>query len=591
MAKKQIVCPNCGAPLKSSRLLEVECPYCGSKFQNPLNKKNGDNRIIKTIIPFSKDEEYLKECLYSCIINDDDTPIDFFDKLKITSAEQYYLPMYLFSGAYEADWSCTVVYQRKNNQGNYYDEYQPANGVAKGDFHKLVLASYGLDLPREVRDYVDVLSFSSELATKTDGFTPSFLIDADGNDIPVVSLDLSPTEAWNKDSLRNSIHDNAEHAVFNQTRNWTTIDKSVSVNYNGEFKDLILVPVWYAKYTYKDQEYYFAMDGSGSNFDYSHPKSFKSQGRFLKLIGRFLLMVGLLVVIIYPLSKIAGAGPQIAVALLGGIILAVRFVFEAAKSSEDMTAIKQIGKAKFCKEVKPDGVSSNYLSYKRTNQILMWCLIAIIAGWCYHSYSVNQRNEQDKLMQEQRLLEQTQNNIKQITPDLFFNQSKDKIGHLRQDIRKDLRKFGFEEDNQQYSFGEEMFTFYATDGKPILTIVLNGSSGLGYSNSEDDIKSVVIRLRDERLAGSFISDFKKQLTDKGFDVSNIKSELNRTRPQNAFIRIGKKKHVESIMTADLYAGDYLAWDAVVFKNDNILGVSIECFSKDETKGAPTSFLK
>ena len=121
------------------------------------------------------------------------------------------------------------------------------------------------------------------------------------------------------------------------------------------------------------------MNGQGGNFDYSYPKDSTDETRGWKVVGRFFLMVGLLIGIV-AYTKIIDL--SILACIIGVIILTWRFLIEWGKSSEDLSAIKEIGRAKFCGEKIPN-VSSNYASFKRTNQVLMWLLILAFGSWCF----------------------------------------------------------------------------------------------------------------------------------------------------------------------------------------------------------------
>ena len=197
MAAKQIQCPNCGATIQASQLAEVECPYCGSKFENPLNKKS-EGSVIKKIIPFSLSANDVKEMLFKEFVYKDDVAKDIFDKLQIHTLKQYYLPMYLFYGNYRADWSCTVIYEQKDKQGNKIEEYRPASGTATGNFSKLTLAcGAGRNLPQGLKRYANVLEWTSKLDSKRTKFETSYLVGENKEAIEVIESNITKKEAWN----------------------------------------------------------------------------------------------------------------------------------------------------------------------------------------------------------------------------------------------------------------------------------------------------------------------------------------------------------------------------------------------------------
>ena len=197
MAAKQIQCPNCGASIQASQLAEVECPYCGSKFENPLNKKS-EGSVIKKIIPFSLSANDVKEMLFKEFVYKDDVAKDIFDNLQIHTLKQYYLPMYLFYGKYRADWSCTVIYEQKDKQGNKIEEYRPASGTATGNFSKLTLAcGAGRNLPQGLKRYANVLEWTSKFDSKRTKFETSYLVGENKEAIEVIESNITEKEAWN----------------------------------------------------------------------------------------------------------------------------------------------------------------------------------------------------------------------------------------------------------------------------------------------------------------------------------------------------------------------------------------------------------
>ena len=382
MAKKQIQCPNCGATLQSTQLVEVECPYCGSKFRNPLNTKNDKASVIKTIIPFKVTEKEVKQAVFQKFISKEDVPQDIFDNLKIISVEQYYLPMYHFSGRFEADWSCTIIYTHTDKQGNTHEELKPANGTASGNFSKLSLAYSGNEIPGRLINYARVLSYTAQLYSKSTKFAPSHLVGKHGTNINVIEPNKNSNACWESKALQDEIDNEAKSAANHQTSGWRTQDYRVSTHWQSDYQDLMLVPVWFGRYTYNDEEYFFAIDGQGGNLDYTYPKDTTNELRGWKIVGRFFLMVGLLL-------WIAGVtnihGMKVIIGIIGVGFLTWRFFIEYGKSSDDLSSIKRIGKAKFCGERIPNS-SSNYVQYKRNNQVLMWVFILVFGTWCFGTY-------------------------------------------------------------------------------------------------------------------------------------------------------------------------------------------------------------
>ena len=386
MAKKQILCPNCGAQLKKSQLIEMTCPYCGSKIKNPLNKLKGGGEIIGSIVPFNVSKTHVMEAIFSEFINKNKIPQDIFDKLEIVSIEQYYLPMRRFCGSFEADWSCTVVY-RTYSQGNSYEERRPASGTARGNFAKMVLAHNGQDMPNGIQNFVNVISITSELHDSIKKIEQSYLQDENGSDIRVIQSNLTIDDCWNDKSLEKEIVNVAHDAARSQTSSWDTRDFRSSERWRYNYTDLILMPIWYLRYKYDGQEYYFIMDGQDGHFYYTWPEDDTSGSRLLKLFLRLSLMVAILVIFLVSIKDAISKSiePISVFASTGGFILIGLFILEYSESSKELSSIKKIGLAKFRNETPPD-ISVNYVRFKRINQILMWVLIGVVAVWSCIAY-------------------------------------------------------------------------------------------------------------------------------------------------------------------------------------------------------------
>ena len=583
MAAKQIQCPNCGASIQASQLAELECPYCGSKFENPLNKKS-EGSVIKKIIPFSLSANDVKEMLFKEFVYKDDVAKDIFDKLQIHALQQYYLPMYLFYGNYRADWSCTVIYEQKDRQGNKIEEHRPASGTATGNFSKLTLAcGAGRNLPQGLKRYANVLEWTSKLDSKITKFEASYLVGENRDAIEVIESNITEKEAWNKSALQSSIEKDAKDAAHSQIPNRVIENYHVTANWKGSRGELVLVPVWYGSYAYDGEEHFFAIDGRGTNFDYSYPHDSTDEVRGWKVVGRFFLMVGLLIGII-AFTSIKQTIPVI-IALLGAVALTIRFVMEYNKSSDDLIAIKQVGKARFCGEEIPNS-SSNYVQFKRTNQTAMWVLIALIATWCFGAKMVEDNQWKQQQAEEQALFDNSKKTMNQITPDLFFHKSDSQIGHLRQDIVSQLTRLGFVKDeehpNQVVLSTSEVYSLYMNDGdSPIMQIILNDQPH-GLVENKNEIRDICIKIYDLTLADEFMSAFKDNIERNGFVVAsdiNIKPTipLGTSLPisinSDSYIRIGKTVRKQGFFSEELYFN----YDVVEFKK-GYNEAEIACYS-------------
>ena len=380
----KIICPNCGAQLEVSQLMVVDCPFCGSKFGNPLVRESGNHEIIEKIVPFRTSSAQVMEVVFNEFIRWDKIPQDIFDDLEIVSVEQYYLPMYIFSGRYTADWSCTVVYTRYVNNKSVED-LRPANGTATGYFSKLVLANNGNYLPNGIHKYANVMELTSDINACITKFDASYLIGENGTNINVIQSNLSKDACRNNKLLKEKISDEAYSAAKSQTSGWNTRDFRVSPRWSYNYSELVLMPFWYVRYKYDDQEYFFVLNGADPGFTkcaYTFPEDNTSKLRIWKIVGRGSLMIGLCACMsFFAEDLLKNYSYLFYICLFAIVFLIIRFVLEADKFSEELSSIKLLGKAKFCNEPMPElpDATHNYLRFKRNNQIMTWGLIAIMA--------------------------------------------------------------------------------------------------------------------------------------------------------------------------------------------------------------------
>lgn len=594
MKTKQIECPSCGAPIEATQLLELECPYCGSKFENPRSKDDEGENIIKQIIPFTQSEEDLREQLFDSFVTNRGIPTDIFDSLKLLSLKQYYLPMASFSGSYETSWSCTIVYRHKNKDGEEYKEYHPHSGVTYGDFDN-VLAFVGEDegLPSELTTYLyqSAPSWNGEyICSKSVPFDSSLLLDKEGNGISTVSLDLLDGDDR---FIRASgyVYNCAHRHAYRQCSgglNGSVEDFDDSTRVTHRLDGIFLVPVWYGEYSYNGERYTYAMGDQGGNFELSSPQDSTDDIRGWKLFGRFALMLGLLLGIFLISKADISKDWSVWVCGIGAIILTGRFIKESDKSTEELTGIKKVGRAKFCGEKVPSE-SSNYVSYKRTNQVLMWLLVLMFGFWRVGDYIVQDYKESQAQAQEQRILNHVKD-IARVLPKIFFYHSKERIGHIRQDVRENLIKFGFVREEEELGNPvTEKYTIYSAD-IPLMSVFLDLSNSR-FSNSSDEIKSIKVSTKSTKLSGDFhnqlsevfTEELKSQLTSMGYEIKKSipTGVYDQPKPLGSYMLIGKEVVQKGMFALnDKYYATYNAVDLDSGSWDN----DINFYAKDELEG-------
>ena len=141
---KQLKCPSCGATLNQSfhGQLIVECPYCHQQVVNTDAYKTSNEGDEPRILKFNFEVKDVVKLMVDNISNDQSVPTGIFDKMRISTIKQYYVPMYIFEGTFRAPWTSEIERkekrQRINSEGkveDYYETlYDSRNGEAVGNF-------------------------------------------------------------------------------------------------------------------------------------------------------------------------------------------------------------------------------------------------------------------------------------------------------------------------------------------------------------------------------------------------------------------------------------------------------------------------
>lgn len=584
---RSIICPNCGALHEPSQLSEIHCDYCGSNFENPKNVEK-DEPVIDKIIPFDSSSEDVRRKLFEKFIRNEKIPTDIFDKLKIISIEQFYFPVYQITGDYKADWSCTVIYHHKDRQGNEYDEHRPANGVVTGYFSKFTLAINNQNLPKWLRASVDVVD-SDRYESKIVDFSSKHLVSETGNDIQVIDKDLSEDEVWNKNSLERTIFHDARNAALAQTSDWKIEDFDANSEYSGSVGDLLLFPVWYLRYSYDGQDYFFVTDGIGINSGSTYPKDFKGDVRQWGIFGRFFLAAIILVVGL-SLMGAPDDGFFLTFIIVGAIFLIYRYAKELAKTTEDLKVAKQVGRAKFLNEEIPN-VSSNYNSYKRDNKILTWCFVLIVLFFGGANFAIKRNIIYKNEERVEKLYEMNKKGVESIMPNIIFQSSNNEIGHFRQDLKKKIIEVGFVEDsscpNTECVFGGERYSL-SYNGEKFASVFFNTSvynyPSVEYGNPKDEIYDFTIKIYDKAERVPFLNKFEPGLEQMGFeDKEKMTNQIEGVnllslRHGKAYIRIGKIEEPKDDFLYTYLNKRQANWDGVVI--DSVLNeLKIVCYSK------------
>lgn len=269
-------CKKCGYPLSKLNPFVgvIVCPMCKQSHVNPTFEEKS-MPVPERIIPFKADEEAFSNALIDCLVNADFVPKDIFDHIRTNSLIKTYLPMYLYEGKYQASWSCEVAYEATeigtNLSGDRLKEkkvkkYQPTSGTSQGNFAFLCLAHEDEDIPNELREFASTFPYHIQ---DSKPFDPAIL--QQEQDAQVLYFNADSDVVWNKygDEL---VAQFAEERAKEQLNGQDIKNFSVSSSYDLSHKGRnIMVPFWFVYYTYKDNTYYYMMDGLGEHDAYNAP--------------------------------------------------------------------------------------------------------------------------------------------------------------------------------------------------------------------------------------------------------------------------------------------------------------------------------
>ena len=263
---KKIGCGNCGAELMFSPGTQLSlCNFCGSEFQieTAIDSKV---KTVNSILPFSTTPNQFEIAALKWLSEGDYTPDDILEGSLFNNQVGMYLPMWLFTGKYDGEWSASSGYDR---QEEYWDksfdgkklvkktrtvtDWRPSNGNCKGNFTFLATASNESSVPRSVKDFSHGVEFNAgELKDFKLEYTQGFSL---------IELELENDEAWNYHG-----ESQANSYVESQSRQRIPGDRYkdfyVNAVYDINTKLSCYVPFWLRNYNYNESEFYLYMDGT-----------------------------------------------------------------------------------------------------------------------------------------------------------------------------------------------------------------------------------------------------------------------------------------------------------------------------------------
>lgn len=274
-------CPSCTRQISSFNQfsLTVKCPSCGTIIKNPMIDSKAVS-IPERIIPFTSDENTFERAMIDALVNTDYVDKHVFEGINTDNVFRAYLPMYLYEGTYNSSWSCESSYtdQQVKISRNILDsgktlstkevkKWRPQNGTATGNFAFLCLANENEnDLPKELREFTKLFPYNVMCSKEFN----AQLLEGQDNQV-TIDKNADATLVWQRHG-QGMVDQTAEQAALNQIGNQEIRNFRASSSYTLTTKGVyVLAPFWFVYYNFKNQQYYFLMDGLGEQTSYTYP--------------------------------------------------------------------------------------------------------------------------------------------------------------------------------------------------------------------------------------------------------------------------------------------------------------------------------
>lgn len=255
-------------------------------YKNHLTGNDGFK--IDAVSTTKYDEDGVKKELVDALVNKDYVPLDIFDKLRIENICKYYLPYQLFDGTYQVPWNATYKWHESVNyvengekKVTFQERYGESNGIADGKFSYLCLVCSGNNIPQKVYEKAKkkssvlekVVPYSSDIEEENESIIVMPDSSFEANWKNKIAKDIL---AKGKEDAEKQARSNEDGALLKAIGTGVSLQNyNYQVNIDLSVLKTILIPFWYAEYSYQDQHYWFVMDGGGRFKEIEAPKNEK----------------------------------------------------------------------------------------------------------------------------------------------------------------------------------------------------------------------------------------------------------------------------------------------------------------------------
>ena len=262
-------CNSCGAEIAfEAGKQSLTCPFCGAvnQIERP---EDALETAFDRIVPITVTPHELDNRLYAYMASGNFTPDDMIEASTITLRERYYVPAFAFKVDYEATWTASFGFDRKEPYTAYRNvtsnghtrqeaytayktvtDWRPANGVEAGIFDVAGYAGSQLNGSPLAPAYLVVHAVMNGSSTE---YNPSYTkgFEVEGFSVPEKKV---------FDSLNGEINANIDQRVKNHAQG----DKQRDWHWNARMSHdttTYSVPICHAAFQYGDKEYHVWVGG------------------------------------------------------------------------------------------------------------------------------------------------------------------------------------------------------------------------------------------------------------------------------------------------------------------------------------------
>jgi len=153
----KLVCKGCGASLEySAGARALKCVYCSAVTEIPAEEDEALADTPEIVVPMAVTKAQLEDAVYQHLAAGKYTPDNLLEHATFSKVEQFYVPAYVFSGGFDAEWTASFGYDRtehytvyeRDSQGHSrpvtktktVTDWRPVNGTDSGRFTVLTYA-------------------------------------------------------------------------------------------------------------------------------------------------------------------------------------------------------------------------------------------------------------------------------------------------------------------------------------------------------------------------------------------------------------------------------------------------------------------